>query len=225
MIHHVRAAHVVLAAGAHERPIAFAGNDRPGVMLASAATAFLERFGVLVGQRIVVFSTNHAGHDAAGTLALAGADVVVIDPSPRAGSATERLRAAGVEVRSNARVVATDGSPALGGVTIVGPDGVEDTIDADVLAVSGGWNPIVQLARGIGVGLAYDDDKACFVHDGTGPAWLEIVGGAAGDVPASSRCGWWTRAMTPRSTSSPCATRPSPTSRARSRAASRAPST
>ena len=54
-----------------------------------------------------------------------------------------------------------------------------------MLAVSGGWNPVVQLARGIGVGLAYDDDKACFVHDGTGPAWLEIVGGAAGDVPAS----------------------------------------
>jgi sarcosine oxidase subunit alpha len=70
-------------------------------------------------------------------------------------------------------------------VTIEGPDGGHETVDADVLAVSGGWNPVVQLARGIGVGLTYDEDKACFVHDGTGPAWLEVVGGAAGDVPAS----------------------------------------
>ena len=36
---HVRARRVVLATGATERPIAFAGNDRPGVMLASAAGA------------------------------------------------------------------------------------------------------------------------------------------------------------------------------------------
>ena len=33
----IRAAHVVLATGAHERLIAFAGNDLPGVMLAGAA--------------------------------------------------------------------------------------------------------------------------------------------------------------------------------------------
>jgi sarcosine oxidase subunit alpha len=185
VIHHVRAARVVLAAGAHERPIAFAGNDRPGVMLASAALAYLERFGVLVGQRIVVFSTNHAGHDAAGALAVAGAHVVVVDPSPRVGGASERLRAAGVEVHTNARVVATGGDPALRTVTIDGADGVLRDLPADVLAVSGGWNPVVQLARGIGIGLTYDDDKACFVHDGAGPPWLEIVGGAGGDVPAS----------------------------------------
>jgi len=185
VIHHVRASRVVLAAGAHERPIAFAGNDRPGVMLASAALAYLERFGVLAGQRVVAFSTNHAGHDAAHALARAGAQVIVVDPSPTGGDATARLRAAGVDVRSNARVVATAGDPALRAVTIEGADGGHETVDADVLAVSGGWNPVVQLARGIGVGLTYDEDKACFVHDGTGPAWLEVVGGAAGDVPAS----------------------------------------
>ena len=102
---------MVLATGAHERPLAFAGNDRPGVMLASAARAYLERFGVLVGDRVVVFSANHAGHDAAEALAAAGAVVVVVDPAPKAGRATERLRAAGIEVRLNATVVATDGDP------------------------------------------------------------------------------------------------------------------
>jgi sarcosine oxidase subunit alpha len=185
VFHHVRAGRVVLATGAHERPLAFVGNDRPGVMLASAARAYLERFGVLVGDRVVVFSANHAGHDAAEALAAAGAVVVVVDPAPKAGRATERLRAAGIEVRMNARVVATDGDPALTGVTVSAADGQRTTIPADTLAVSGGWNPAIQLARGLGIGLRYDEQKTCFVHDGSGPDWLTVVGAAAGDVPAS----------------------------------------
>ncbi|MEP6757660.1 MAG: 2Fe-2S iron-sulfur cluster-binding protein [Actinomycetota bacterium] len=185
VIHHVRADKVVLAAGAHERPLAFVDNDRPGVMLAAAARAYLERFGVLVGHHVVVFSTNHAGHETAEALAAVGATVTVIDPSPRGGRATDRLQAAGIEVHGNAQVVATNGAPALREVTILEADGHRSTVSADVLAVSGGWNPAVQLARGIGVGLAYDEAKACFVHDGTGPSWLQVVGAAAGDVPAA----------------------------------------
>jgi len=185
VFHHVRAARVVLATGAHERPLAFVDNDRPGVMLASAARTYLERFGVLAGERIVVFSTNHSGHDAAGALAAAGAQVVVVDPATRTGPATERLRAAGIEVRLNARVVATDGDPALTGVTVSAADGQRTAIPADVLAVSGGWNPAIQLARGLGIGLRYDEEKTCFVHDGSRPEWLTVVGRAAGNVPAS----------------------------------------
>jgi sarcosine oxidase subunit alpha len=185
VVHHVRAGRVVLATGAHERPIAFAGNDLPGVMLACAARAYLERYGVLVGDRIVIFSTNHAGHEAAGALAMAGAHVTVVDPAPRGGSATERLRAAGVDVHLNAHVVAAAGSPELGSVTIAGANGQHETLAADVLGVSGGWNPAMQLARGIGIGLAYDDERACFTYDGSGPDWLDIVGRAAGDVPAA----------------------------------------
>ena len=69
---HVRAGRVVLATGAHERPIAFADCDRPGVMLASAAVTYADRFGVAAGERAVVFTTNHAGHDAATLLARRG---------------------------------------------------------------------------------------------------------------------------------------------------------
>ncbi len=185
VFHHVRAGRVVLAAGAHERPLAFPGNDRPGVMLAAAARAYLERYGVLVGERIVVFSTNHAGHDAAEALATAGATVVVVDPAVRPGPATERLRAAGIEVRLNARVIATDGEPALTGVTVSAADGQRTTLPADTLAVSGGWNPAVQLARGLGIGVRYDEDRTCFVPDGSGPDWLTVIGRAAGNVPSS----------------------------------------
>jgi sarcosine oxidase subunit alpha len=58
---HVRARQVVLATGAHERPIVFADNDRPGILLASAARTYLHRYGVRPGARAVVFTTNDSG--------------------------------------------------------------------------------------------------------------------------------------------------------------------
>jgi sarcosine oxidase subunit alpha len=84
---HVRARRVILAAGAHERPIAFAGNDRPGVMLASAAAAYLERFGVRVADRPSLLTTNGGGTDDLGSLLAEDAGPAVLidlrrDPSP-----------------------------------------------------------------------------------------------------------------------------------------------
>ncbi len=184
-IWHVRARRVVLASGAHERTVAFAGNDRPGVMLAGAARAYLERFGVLCGERTVVMSTNAWGHEAALALAAAGASVLVLEPLPVPGEPPD-LASAGVEVRPGWAVAGTEGEPGLTAVHLAGPGGERDVVPADLLAVSGGWNPALQLARAIGCDLRYDEARACFVPDGTGPDWLEIVGAAAGEVPPSA---------------------------------------
>jgi len=73
---HVRAGRVILATGAHERFIAFARNDQPGVMLSSAAATYVERFGVLPGDRAVVFTTNDSGLRSADVLRGAGTDIV-----------------------------------------------------------------------------------------------------------------------------------------------------
>jgi sarcosine oxidase subunit alpha len=72
---HVRAGRVILATGATERPIAFAGNDRPGVMLASAAASYVERFGTLPGDHAGLITTNDAGITSADLFRRAGADV------------------------------------------------------------------------------------------------------------------------------------------------------
>ncbi len=184
-IWHVRAAHVVLATGAHERPIAFAGNDRPGVLLAGATRAYVERFGVLPGERAVVFTTNHTGHEAAAVLADAGAEVVAVVDAGAGGPATDRSRARGLDVRSGWAVVGTQGDGRLGGVEVAGPGGAEETFEADLLAVSGGWNPAVQLARAIGVGLVYDEVRACFVPDSSALPWLSFAGAATGEVPTA----------------------------------------
>ena len=182
---HVRAGRVVLATGAHERPIAFADCDRPGVMLASAAVTYADRFGVAAGERAVVFTTNHAGHDAATLLAAAGIEIAAVIDVSEGGPASDAMRALGVDVRNGWAVTGTEGDPRVSAVHVAGPGGAAETIEADLLLVSGGWNPVTQLWRGIGGGLRFDEGRACFIPDGAGPPWLSIVGAAAGEVPTS----------------------------------------
>ncbi len=183
-LHHVRAKRVVLATGALERPIAFARNDLPGVMLASSALLYADRFGAMPGERAVVFTTNHAGHEAAVALSRAGLDVAAIVDPGEGGRASEAAREEGIEVRTGWQVLAGEGDGRIRSVRLGGPDGEVETLEADLLLVSGGWNPASQLWRAIGGGLRWDDERACFVPDGEGPPWLSIVGAAAGEVPA-----------------------------------------
>jgi sarcosine oxidase subunit alpha len=184
---HIRARRVVLATGAHERPIAFGANDRPGVMLASSAADYVERFGVRPGERAVVFTTNHGAYAAARALRDAGTEIAaIVDVLPE-GKAQDAARADGLEVRSGWAVAGTEGDPRVRAVDLIGPGGEQDTVAADLVAVSGGWNPVAQLWRAIGGGLRWDDALATFVPDGAGPSWLEVVGAAAGEgLPTSA---------------------------------------
>jgi methylglutamate dehydrogenase subunit C len=53
----VRARQVVLATGTIERPLVFAGNDRPGVMLAGAARTYVNRYCRAAGSRSLSTTT------------------------------------------------------------------------------------------------------------------------------------------------------------------------
>src|SRR5918998_3388609 len=107
----VRARHVLVATGAHERPIVFSDNDRPGIMLAASARTFLHRYGVLAGRDAVVFTTNDSAYAAAIDLADAGARVhAVVDarpvPPPAWRGECERR---GIRVRAGQVVTGTRG--------------------------------------------------------------------------------------------------------------------
>ena len=54
----IRAKQIVTATGAIERPLSFAGNDIPGVMLASAVRDYVDNWGVSIGDRTVVITNN-----------------------------------------------------------------------------------------------------------------------------------------------------------------------
>lgn len=167
----IRAAEVVLATGALERPLLFPGNDRPGIVTASAALTFAERYGVLVGRRIAVATNNDTGYDAACRLKAAGAEVVaVIDQRPAAGvGAAERASADGIQVHRGTAIVATAGRTRIARLTVrtLGPDGSPTgravTIACDALAVAGGFSPNVALFSQSRGQLRYDEALGAFV--------------------------------------------------------------
>jgi sarcosine oxidase, subunit alpha len=182
---HVRARRVVLATGLHERPIPFRDNDRPGVMLASAVVEYLEQFAVLCGERAVVFTTTDSAYTAARALRDAGAMVEAIVDVRSDSPAQRNGRADGFNVLSGWTIAGTEGNPSISSVHVT--DGVRrHTIDADLVAVSGGWNPVLQLYRAIGGRLRYDETRASFVPAGGAPPWLEVRGAATGEIPPSA---------------------------------------
>lgn len=169
---HIRAGQVVLATGAHERPLVFADNDRPGILLASAGQAYANRYGALVGKRGVVLTNNDSAYAAALDILDAGMDIAaVVDLRPDAGGElVQAVRKKGVDVITGSGVVETLGKKRVSGVMVatVSPDGQSVTgqkrkIDCDTILMSGGWNPAVHLFSQSMGKLRYDDDKACFV--------------------------------------------------------------
>ncbi|MGQ4365122.1 sarcosine oxidase subunit delta family protein [Streptomyces sp. SAS_272] len=178
----IRARRVVLATGAHERSLAFADNDRPGVMLAASARTHLHRHGVLPGRRAVVFTTNDSAYAAALDLHAAGVTVsAIVDTRPDAGEWAERARTAGIEVLTGHAVVGTEGESRLSAVTVAPYGEVvgQREFAADLLLVSGGWNPVAHLFSQAGGRLRFDATLGSFVPDACRQA-VEAAGGAGG---------------------------------------------
>ena len=163
----VRAGRVVLAAGAIERPLVFAGNDRPGVMLAGAARDYLLRWGVKVGSRVVVATSCDTAYRAALDLAAAGVEVkVIVDLRPVAeGAWPAAARAAGIAVLAGGRVLGTHmrgkriDSVLLGR----GDDGRRRWFDCDALLMGNGWVPSVHLFSQARGRLRWDEGRGVFL--------------------------------------------------------------
>ncbi|PKW00199.1 sarcosine oxidase subunit alpha [Amycolatopsis echigonensis] len=184
-VHRIRAQHVVVATGAHERPIVFEDNDRPGIMLASSARDFLHRYGVLVGREVVVFTSDDRAYAAAVDLAGAGAHVTVLDARdtlPREEEA--RANAHGVTVHPSTVVTGTEGGTRVSAVLATTPDG-RVRLPADTLLVSGGWNPTVHLFSHIKGALAYDAALGAFRPAAPLPG-VAVIGAANGDFDSAT---------------------------------------
>jgi sarcosine oxidase subunit alpha len=185
----LRAKHIVVATGAHERPVVFADNDRPGTMLAASARTYLHRYGVRCGQRAVVFTTNDSAYAAALDLHDAGTEIaVVVDARPTVPPAWEQAcRSRGIEVRSGHVVTGTvgDENGHLAAATVAsyedGQLGAGTDLACDLLLVSGGWNPAVHLFSQARGRLQYDDALGAFVPASTVEG-MTVAGAAAGDL-------------------------------------------
>jgi sarcosine oxidase subunit alpha len=162
----VRAKEVVLATGAIERPLVFPDNDRPGIMMAEAARAYVNRFGVKPGSRALVFAACDSAYRAALDLKAAGLDVAMIaDLRETVDSAwLARARAAGIDVRTGAFVSGTSGRLRIEAAQIATPaGGAREIIACDLLLMSGGFTPSVHLFSQSRGKLAYDETTQAYL--------------------------------------------------------------
>ncbi|WP_298857681.1 sarcosine oxidase subunit alpha family protein [uncultured Sulfitobacter sp.] len=171
----ITARRAVLCAGALERPIAFENNDRPGVMMAGAVRAYVNRWGVAAGQSVVVFGNNDDAHRTARDLHGAGVTVAALIDS----RADAEVGDVPYPVHRGAHVVGTKGRMALREV-MVRKGAAEFSVRADCLAMSGGWNPTVHLTCHMNGRPQWREDIAAFVPTPNAVPTLEAVGACNG---------------------------------------------
>ncbi|MCP4491317.1 MAG: sarcosine oxidase subunit alpha family protein [Gammaproteobacteria bacterium] len=182
----IRAHQVVLATGAAERPIVFANNDRPGIMLASAVSSYINRYAVKPGRHAVIFTNNDSAYQTALDCKAAGIDVVAVVDA-RAQSSSEianTVRSAGIEVLNACVVVDSAGGKHLKSVQVMNlsddgklVSGSPKSLNCDLIATSGGWSPVVHLSSQSGAKAIWNNEQAMFVP-GT-PTQAQVSVGAA----------------------------------------------
>ena len=213
----VRAKQVVLTTGAHERPLVFGNNDRPGVMLASAAQSYVNRYAVRPGSNAVVFTNNDTAYDPALDLADAGARVTLVDVRTELSDTRRaQLRRRGIELLAGHAVTDVRGTKAVTGVSVAALTaggsayaGGSRKISCDLVCMSGGWNPAIHLFSQSGGRLAFDETKGAFVPgearqaqfsaggcNGTGVLAFALSEGREAGKAAAAACGFRKRGGT-----------------------------
>ena len=186
----IRAGVIITATGAIERPLSFAGNDIPGVMLAASVRDYITNFAVSPGDRTVIATNNDDAYLTALAIKSAGLSVpVIIDARAQAdGDLPTRARAAGIRVLTGHAIASVKGGKRVTAVTLclqAGEGAVTETIPCDAVAMSGGWSPVVHLWSHCGGKLVWDEALVAFIPDATRPptnhdgAPMVIAAGAA----------------------------------------------
>tara|TARA_B110000881_G_C18606231_1_gene540323 strand:- start:13018 stop:16032 length:3015 start_codon:yes stop_codon:yes gene_type:complete len=186
----IRATRILTTTGAIERPLSFAGNDLPGVMLAGSVRDYIVDFGTSCGD-IMVLATNN---DDAYRTAIAQCEVglkvaIILDArSNVTGELPNKARSMGIRVETGMAISKVKGSKGVSGVSIClqAGEGIPiEEIKCDVVAMSGGWSPIVHLWSHCGGKLNWDNENAMFRPDADRPplgadgSGFVIVGGSA----------------------------------------------
>jgi sarcosine oxidase, subunit alpha len=174
----IRARAVIAATGALERPLLFPDNDRPGVMLASAAHKYAQAFGVACGRRAVIVANSDSAYERAVALRDAGVEIVALVERREGSSAAERSH--GLRVIAGAALRAVSGTRAVRGCTVAPlAGGRGERLHCDLILNAGGYAPAVHLHSQAGGKLRWVGESAMFVPDGAAPG-LVSVGACAG---------------------------------------------
>ena len=182
----VRASHTVVATGAMERHVAFNNNDTPGIMTANAGRQYLNRYAVLAGKNVIISTNNDSAFDTAIDYSLAGADVSLLDARKELSDECKaKLNDHGIKLYLNTVLGSAQGGRSISSIKTAIPSistsnwQYDKQHDCDLVLVSGGWSPVVNLISHRGVRPTWDTDNACFTanhqHEN-----VRLIGSAAG---------------------------------------------
>ncbi len=186
-LYKIRAKETVIATGAFDQPLVFPNNDRPGIMFADAAQRLMRLYGVKPGQRAVVATANRFGYEAALDLLDAGIAVAAVaDLNPTAdGPAADAVRARGVRVMPGTTLIGSEGGTRVARVAVASVTGEAraearaEWIAADLVLMSAGYAPALNLACHAGAAAVYD--PAIHMHRAADlPKGVALAGSAAG---------------------------------------------
>ncbi len=194
-LHRIRAKQVALATGAVERPATFANNDLPGVMLASAVAAYLNRYAVAAGTRLLLFTGNDNAYRTALDWRRAGRCVVAVADtraSP-AGALVAQAEAAGIEIHKAHAVIEAIGRKRVAGALIapLSEDGQRlaakpRRLDCDLIACSDGWSPAIHLSSQAGARPRWNEEGMMFLPGA--PRQPTVCAGAVNGAMSLAAC-------------------------------------
>ena len=162
----IQAKQVILATGSHEQPIVFGNNDRPNIMLANAVRAYINKYAVLPGKKAVVFTTCDDAYRTAIDLYDVGAKVqAIVDTREEESSYASECQQRNIKILQAHAIVNAHGN--ADGVNTVEIKSLLNTdiitIECDLVAMSNGWAPAVQLFSQSGGQTQWDDERHLFI--------------------------------------------------------------
>ena len=162
---------LILATGARDCALGFAGWDQPGVMGALAFQTLVERYQAFAGRRVVILGSGDLALETAGVARAHGIEVAAVievrDAVQALGDVPE-----GLTVRTSHQVVRAEGGIAgVERLIVRGADGVEQAIACDTVIQAIDVVPAIELAETGGAQVV--------TEPGRGGA---VISGGAGEV-------------------------------------------
>ena len=178
----IKSKKALLCTGALERLIPFQNNDRPGIMLSGSIRSYLNRWGINNYKDVLLFTNNNDAYLTASNLISSGVNVVgVVDTRDKPKIFDSRIK-----VFQGSQVINTRGKLELKGVDIQNKEGKISFVKCNVLGVSGGWNPNIQISCHTGVKPEWDKKISAFIPGKNNVSThLKAVGSANGKFTLS----------------------------------------
>ena len=167
---YIRAKEVIVSTGSIERPLVFGNNDRPGIMLASAAKEYIKVYGVLVGKKPIIFTNNDSAYDVAIEFKKNGIDPLVVDTRINSeSSVVKEAKNLNINIKFSHGVVNSKGYLRVNSATIgkLSSDKSSyehfENVPCDCICVSGNWTPSAHLSSQSGNKLKFDEKISAFI--------------------------------------------------------------